>query len=57
MVTAADLDACKHALPDPLFLDVQFVVDGVSVLLLVWALGRFIWDLIHRRPDIFPPDR
>lgn len=55
--TTAELAGCLATVPSPLLLDVQYVLDGVSLLLVFWGLMRFAWDLRHRRPDMFPVDR
>ena len=55
--TSSDLADCLAHTPSPLLVDVQLVVDGMAICLLLWSLGRFAWDVTHRRPDIFPLDR
>lgn len=57
VVTSAELADCLSLMPSPQLEDVQYALDGISVVLVIWGLARLAWDLRHRHPSKFPLDR
>ncbi len=56
-VTSAELANCVDMLSSAWMSEVQYVIDGVAVLLSLWGFARLVWDFNHRRRDLFPVDR
>ena len=56
-ITTTQLSSCMDELPTALTIDAQLVWDCVSVVVVLWALARLIWDATHHHPNMFPLDR
>ncbi len=57
VITNSELADCMAELPNTLAMEIQLAWDGISLVLAVWGLARFCWDIRHRHPLMFPLDR
>ena len=57
VATSTELAQCQEGLLAPQMWELQYAWDAFSVILFMWTVGRLIWDLCHRHPGMYPPDR
>ena len=56
-ITSEQLRDCMESVPSTLVVDLQLAWDGVSLAVVLWCVGRLIWDMRHRHAMLFPLDR